>query len=642
MKITDVEIENFLTIGKARLRLGDRGLLLIEGDNRDDPSADSNGAGKSSIADAICWCLYGTTARDVTGDAVVNRTAKKGCVVEVRIVDGGDEYLVTRTRKPNILKVIKLTAAGSVDLSKGTEKETQEVINRIMGCSHEVFVASIYAGQEKMPDLPGMTDKQLKVLIEEAAGVEVLTTAYAHARQRLGDATAALVGAEGKLVGFKNIRGSAVDHFNSVTDSHVIFENTRKDRIEQAVRKVAHFKSKAEACVAELSKLNEPAIRASIKELQDGSGPKFEAEKKRELELEDLLRKGQGTHHARMAQVQVAKTAHTKAVADLDELRKKKAGSCKSCGRPFAEHDLADAENHAQEAINQAVRELTEAANLAKASQTHVQQLQEELTVYRKSMTDPTAVMKRQGELNLVIKQIDRLKAERDMHIQTAKEEIERTRTFGSEPNPYATLVNDAKDNLAKIEKDVADQEELVNQLKDGLELIEEAVKVFGPSGVRAHILDTVTPYLNEKTSEYLGALSDGAITAAWSTLTTNGKGELREKFNIEVSKVRGADSFAGLSGGEKRKVRLACAMALQDMVATRATKPIDLFIADEVDHALDESGLERLMGVLEKKARERGTVLVISHNSLSDWIDNVITVVNEGGVSRVEGAVNG
>lgn len=74
-------------------------------------------------------------------------------------------------------------------------------------------------------------------------------------------------------------------------------------------------------------------------------------------------------------------------------------------------------------------------------------------------------------------------------------------------------------------------------------------------------------------------------------------------------------------------------------MVASRATKPINLFMADEIDDAIDPPGLERLMGVLDRKAKERGTVLVISHNSLSDWIDNVITVTKSGGLSTVGGA---
>ena len=115
--------------------------------------------------------------------------------------------------------------------------------------------------------------------------------------------------------------------------------------------------------------------------------------------------------------------------------------------------------------------------------------------------------------------------------------------------------------------------------------------------------------------------------------------GEVREKFHIDAhNDAVGTTSFGLLSGGEKRKVRLACALALQDIVASRAEKPINLLIGDEVDDALDESGLERLMGLLDEKSRERGTLLVISHNELSDWVREVCTVTRKAGQSTMEG----
>lgn len=81
-----------------------------------------------------------------------------------------------------------------------------------------------------------------------------------------------------------------------------------------------------------------------------------------------------------------------------------------------------------------------------------------------------------------------------------------------------------------------------------------------------------------------------------------------------------------------KRKVRIACSLALQDLVASRASKNIELFIGDEIDDALDTAGLERLMGILEAKARERGTVMIISHKEMKSWFRETITVeVKEG-----------
>ncbi|HBS6576380.1 TPA: exonuclease, partial [Klebsiella pneumoniae] len=91
-----------------------------------------------------------------------------------------------------------------------------------------------------------------------------------------------------------------------------------------------------------------------------------------------------------------------------------------------------------------------------------------------------------------------------------------------------------------------------------------------------------------------------------------------------------------GLSGGEKRKVRLACALALQDMVANRASKSIQLFIGDEIDDALDSAGLERLMGILEAKARERGTVMIVSHKEMKSWFRETVTLEIKEGRSYV------
>jgi DNA repair exonuclease SbcCD ATPase subunit len=206
--------------------------------------------------------------------------------------------------------------------------------------------------------------------------------------------------------------------------------------------------------------------------------------------------------------------------------------------------------------------------------------------------------------------------------------------------NPHIDQLESASARQKELQEklEVAERETEVFQKK--ADLYEQAAEVFGPAGVRAHILDNVTPFLNSKTGHYLSLLSDGNITATWSTLSTTAKGELRERFVIEVAKATGGKSFGLLSGGEKRKVRLACALALQDLVATRASKPFRLFVADEIDDALDDAGLERLMSVLDEKAKERGTVLVISHNSLSDWIREVVTVEMTDGQSTVRGPI--
>jgi DNA repair exonuclease SbcCD ATPase subunit len=255
-------------------------------------------------------------------------------------------------------------------------------------------------------------------------------------------------------------------------------------------------------------------------------------------------------------------------------------------------------------------------------------------------MTDVSSAVTEIGSQERQINEHSRLTSEINTcltNAKTAKADVERLK---GEKNPFLEMAEAEAAKLTKLTRDLADITNQVEEAAKDVEVASNAVKVFGPTGVRVFLLDTVTPYLNERTSHYLGTLSDGRIEAVWTTLAKSAKGELIERFSIEVEKADGGKSFKALSGGEKRKVRLACALALQDLVGSRATKPINLWIGDEIDDALDEAGLERLMAVLEEKAREKGTVAVISHNSLRDWIRETVTVTKEGGRSTVSGAL--
>jgi DNA repair exonuclease SbcCD ATPase subunit len=645
MKIKSITINNFLTIQSATIELDDRGLLLIQGDNKDDSSADSNGAGKSSIADAICWVKYGVTARGVSTDAVVNKTAKKDCSVEIHLTDGAEEYVITRYRKHSthknqtfVLQKHPTPGTMAIELHKGTERETQEVINKLIGCSLEVFQAAVYAGQEKMPDLPAMTDKQLKLMIEEAAGVEVLAQAHAKAREAFNTVKAHHNTATAQLTTLGAQHASLMASLANENTRHADFEAQRKPNAKAELAKTIPLNTR----IVELGgKIDAEELKGQGAELADIAA-KFDALKAERDELEKLQTLAQAAQKRLTlteANARAAKHAHTAAVEALRTVSDKVGEPCGECGKAYCEHDIEAVKTLRETDLANATVKLREAADAYKVAKADAQTTENSASAFKLSMTDVTAMAARQRVLQDELRAIEVLKKE-----QTAiSVEVEKLKSAAGvwlkKDNPYTSSVATLTKQAADVEGKMIALTKALTEIEASMALHEDAVKVFGPAGVRAHILDTVTPYLNDRTAHYLSALADGNIHATWNTLTTNAKGEVKEKFQIEVVNDKGAESFDGLSGGEKRKVRLACAMALQDMVASRATKPIDIFIADEVDHALDESGLERLMTVLNEKAKERGTVLVISHNSLSDWIDEVITVTKEKGYGKVSGA---
>lgn len=630
MKFPKLIIENFLAITEAEINLADRGLVGIQGINHADTSATSNGSGKSSIADALCWCWFGVTARGSSGDEIINDDAKKNTRVVSVLEDGHLTYTATRHRKhktgKNSLTLTVSDGLKTTDLTKGTDKLTQEVANQIIGCSLEVFVGSIYAGQERMPDLPAMTDKNLKVLIEEAAGVTVLEGAYQKAREALNEAQKAVVTVE---AGVNSVRSKIEWLDNQIVSTKaseaawVTNQKTKIDLMRAEVTAVVPILKQYQADIAAMAALD---LDKQISDI-DAKIAAVGGENVEYARLEQIRSEAAG-------QLAIHKASLSRANDDLARLHTEEANvahkvgcPCDECGRPLTTAELADATAAVQSKIKAVSTSITGfASEVALAEKRHADALAAR-NAFNLTMTDISAATAGRASLAAQLASYNELRREQGAQVAKAKSLRDRITVAEAEVNPFTAEVAKHEIEKTKLEKDLVDIELRLDEARERVELEEAVVKVFGPTGVRARVLDEVTPFLNAQSAKYLATLSDGNIEAVWTTLSKNAKGELREKFSIDVTNATGGKIFKSLSGGEKRKVRIATALALQDLVSTRATKPIELFIGDEIDDAVDPAGLERLTVILEEKARERGSVFVISHNELRDHISQVLLV---------------
>lgn len=645
MDFEQLQIQNFMAIGLADYNLSERGLVLIQGENRDDSSQDSNGSGKSSLVEAIAFCLYGATSRGERTEEVINRKTGGTAAVMLTVNDDGQRYQIVRARSKSKMSLVLQAEAGPgiwTDISKGTSQETQKLIEQIIGASPEVFNAAIYAAQERMPDLPGLTDKQLKLLIEEAAGIQRIQAAYEEARNRMNITTGSLAVLQTHQTMLNRSLASSQSTLTFAQKEQSDWEVKHAADIEDALKKATEVKKLHDAEV-----IRNASIKSRIKGLEHAVNRAHAAIVDGTLEWrekEKILRTVAFDFEKQLTGEKKTLTFANKCYADSEARLKAVADlggtPCGECGKTYCEEDLdarlkiaqGDLKN-AQKGLDDAKASVYVVAGLAKRS---AADLDNHLAVEPKFEAEAET----EADCKKAIKELEAELLILGKLETSLKTEAANYKKLKTQTNPHdATVARSARECFdLKEELDELDAEITVtgNELK----LLKEAVSVFGNAGVRAHILDSVTPFLNSRTNEYLSILTDSNISALWSTLVANKKGEIKEKFCIDVASKTGAASFRGLSGGEKRKVRLACSMALQDLVSSRATKPIRLYIADEIDHALDESGLERLMTILDAKAKERGTVLVISHNSLDSMIRNVITMVKEDGLARLEGGV--
>ena len=85
MKLKQLTIRNFMSIKKATLELDNAGLVLVQGINDDDSAFDSNGAGKSTVFEAITYALFERTIRGLKSDEIINEDMKRNCSVTLTL-----------------------------------------------------------------------------------------------------------------------------------------------------------------------------------------------------------------------------------------------------------------------------------------------------------------------------------------------------------------------------------------------------------------------------------------------------------------------------------------------------------------------------------------------------------------------------
>ncbi len=607
MKFLTLEVENFMALANAKVELDQRGLVLIQGVNAGDSSAASNGAGKSTLMNSLMWCIYGETSHGVKGDDVLSTGHEKNCRVKVTIEDEGKRYAIIRHRKHKEFKNRLIVRGEDGDMTKGKDSLTQEFVERLIGASKEVFMASIYASQEAMPDLPGMSDKNLKTIVEEAAGVDRLTKAYAIARERANAAAARMETTKTKMDACLSLVESAQNELESAKTSSEAWERDRSERLDVARADLVGAEVTLTEVEMELRSLPE-----QIRDTENAIGKEREKLASKE-EHDAKLVKVRGAITDIRASIRITENIQKEAMqrarafkVKAEEVNTKVGEPCPTCGKAYCVEDLSTVK---ESFVEQARSEISQ----AQASATSVAKYQEHL---EKALKIESSLVASTPDVSAIISRIEQLTKElgtlrhREKEVVAVEALVARARSevdrITKEINPFLAVIKRHEESLAANKSNYGVLKTELKNIQEQALLLDKARQVYSPAGVRSHILTSVTPFLNAQTAEYLNTLSDGNIVAEWSTMESTKKGEWRDKFNISVRKIGASKTFQTLSGGEKRKVRIACSLALQDLVASRASKNIELFIGDEIDDALDTAGLERLMGILEAEARAR------------------------------------
>ena len=171
-------IRNFLSFGNVpeEIDLSSDTFRIIVGQNKDksDSPDEKNGSGKSSIINALHYCLFGKSiGNKITLPSLVNNINKKNMVVTLSFTKDDVEYVIERGRAPVFLKLFK-NGQEVTNETLGDSRDTQSEIERIIGISSDVFsqIVSLSCGVPVFLEQPlGMQ----KEIIEKILGIDVIS-----------------------------------------------------------------------------------------------------------------------------------------------------------------------------------------------------------------------------------------------------------------------------------------------------------------------------------------------------------------------------------------------------------------------------------------------------------------------------------
>ena len=534
----------------------------------------SNGAGKSTVLDALTFSLFGKPFRKINKPQLVNTSNDKDAKVEVEFSIGNVEWRVVRGIRPNVFEIYR---DGNLLDQKSAALDQQKWLEQnVLKMNYKSFTQIVILGSSTFVPFMQLTASTRRDVIEDLLDIRIFSSMNTLIKEKI-----------------------------RTTKEDIKVLELKKDSLNDKVEMQKNF-------IEEIESRGKENIKAKENKIQELLIEENNLMNDNEFIEEDVFKLNKEIEEL---------TGATDKLRKLGNLKGKISNKVSTITK---EHKFFT-ENTVCPTCNQDIEEtfrinrIKDAQDKAKELQSGYKELEEAINKEEERERQFTTLSKEISKLNNGISQNNVRIAGCQRQISNLESEVQRTTEQLANRNTEHEKLADFNDKL----KTTYDE---LSKLKDTINYYDFSYSLLKDGGVKSKIIKKYLPLINQQVNRYL-QMMDFYINFT-----------LDEEFNETVqSPIHEDFSYASFSEGEKMRIDLALLFTWREVARMKNSVNTNLLIMDEVfDSSLDGFGTEEFLKIIRYVIKD-ANVFVISHKTgLEDRFESVIRFEKVKGFSRM------
>jgi len=558
--------QNFLSTGNhpTTVELDKEQTTLIIG---------SNGAGKSTILDALTFVLYGKSFRKINKAQLINSTNDKACLVEIEFDVNSVNWKIKRGIKPNIFKLYRNDE--ELDQSHSALDQQKWLEQNVLKMNYKSFTQIVILGSSTFVPFMQLPVASRREVVEDLLDIKIFSSMNDVIKGRIRK-----IRDEVKTLELK--KESLKDKVDMQKDFIDKIEKQSKGDIKERLTKIEKLNDNVQRCFEDSTKQEDLLLdlRKQLADVEDATSRLREfgsIKGKLSSKIQTIVKE-----HKFFTENTVCPTCEQ----DIEE--------------SFRVNRIGDSQVKAEE-LRDGYEKLQSAIQKEELRESQFKQLSSEISNTLNGISS----------FNVQITGFQRQISGLESEIQTITSQIENRNTEHEKLDTLRTSLDKTYDDLVKHKDDISYHDFIYSLLKDG--------------GVKAKIIKKYLPLINQQVNKYLQKM-DFYINF-----------KLDEEFNETVeSPIHEDFSYASFSEGEKMRIDLSLLFTWREIARVKNSVNTNLLIMDEVfDSSLDGFGTDEFLKIIRYIIKD-ANIFVISHKTgMEDKFEDVVKFEKHKGFSR-------